>query len=135
MQRERLCAAAHEADRAARDDNGPSTAHAAPAARSHLTGEVRGPEALALLKAWNTGHPGGIGTIHANGAEDALYRLEDFVAEATAAVPHRAIASASDSVVFIERSADTTGRKVSAIVTVSAYEHGRYVLLSVATHG
>lgn len=95
-----------------------------------VVGEVRGPEALALLKAWNTGHPGGIGTIHANGAEDALYRLEDLVAEATAAVPHRAIASAIDFVVFIERSSAAAGRRVSTIAVVSGYEHGRYVLMS-----
>ncbi len=38
-----------------------------------IVGEVRGPEALDMLKAWNTGHPGGITTVHANSAEAALY--------------------------------------------------------------
>ena len=93
-----------------------------------VVGEVRGPEALALLKAWNTGHPGGIGTIHANGAEDALYRLEDLVAEATAAVPHRAIASAIDYVVFIERRAGHPGRLVNAIASVVGYEAPQYTM-------
>jgi Flp pilus assembly CpaF family ATPase len=37
-----------------------------------IIGEVRGPEALAMLKAWNTGHPGGLATIHANSASEAL---------------------------------------------------------------
>ena len=44
-----------------------------------IIGEVRGPEALAMLKAWNTGHPGGVATIHANSAADALRRIEDLV--------------------------------------------------------
>ncbi|WP_425439220.1 P-type conjugative transfer ATPase TrbB [Poseidonocella pacifica] len=45
-------------------------------------GEVRGPEALDLLKAWGTGHPGGIGTIHAGSAIGALRRLEQLIQEA-----------------------------------------------------
>ena len=45
-------------------------------------GEVRGIEALDMLKAWNTGHPGGIATLHANSALAALYRLEQLVEEA-----------------------------------------------------
>jgi type IV secretion system protein VirB11 len=91
-----------------------------------VVGEVRGPEALALLKAWNTGHPGGIGTIHANGAHDALHRLEDLIAEAAAAVPHRAIASAIDIVVFIERRAGLPSRAITAVTSVLAHEFGSY---------
>jgi len=48
-----------------------------------IIGEVRGPEALAMLKAWNTGHPGGVATIHANSAAEALSRIEDLVGEAS----------------------------------------------------
>lgn len=44
-----------------------------------VMGEVRGAEAYTLLKAWNTGHPGGIATIHANGVNEALYRFESCV--------------------------------------------------------
>ena len=55
-----------------------------------VVGEVRGPEALDLVKAWNTGHPGGLGTIHANSAADALQRLEDLIGEAVTNVPRRA---------------------------------------------
>jgi type IV secretion system protein VirB11 len=91
-----------------------------------VVGEVRGPEALALLKAWNTGHPGGIGTIHANGAEDALHRLEDLIAEATTSVPHRAIASAVSVVVYIERIANLPGRRIGEVVDVRGYDAGRY---------
>lgn len=55
-------------------------------------GEVRGPEALDLLKAWSTGHPGGIGTLHAGSAIGALRRLEQLIQEAVVAVPRALIA-------------------------------------------
>ncbi len=55
-------------------------------------GEVRGPEALDLLKAWGTGHPGGIGTIHAGSALGALRRLEQLIQEAVITVPRALIA-------------------------------------------
>jgi type IV secretion system protein VirB11 len=102
-----------------------------------VVGEVRGPEALALLKAWNTGHPGGVGTIHANSAEDALYRLEDLIAEASATVPHRAIASAINLIVFIERVPGAVGRRVSQMVRVEGYAEGVYRLVegAVLTNG
>ena len=55
-------------------------------------GEVRGAEALDLLKAWGTGHPGGIGTIHAGTALGALRRLEQLIQEAVVTVPRAMIA-------------------------------------------
>jgi type IV secretion system protein VirB11 len=55
-------------------------------------GEVRGAEALDLLKAWGTGHPGGIGTLHAGSALGALRRLEQLVQEAVVTVPRALIA-------------------------------------------
>lgn len=55
-------------------------------------GEVRGAEALDLLKAWGTGHPGGIGTIHAGTAIGALRRLEQLIQEAVISVPKALIA-------------------------------------------
>ncbi len=66
-----------------------------------IVGEVRGGEALDLLKAWNTGHPGGIATVHANSAASALLRLEQLVQEAVASVPRYLIADAIDLVIFI----------------------------------
>ena len=66
-----------------------------------IVGEVRGPEALDMLKAWNTGHPGGIATVHANSAESALYRLEQLIQEVVTTVPRRLIAEAIDTIVFI----------------------------------
>jgi type IV secretion system protein TrbB len=55
-------------------------------------GEVRGAEALDLLKAWGTGHPGGVGTIHAGTALGALRRLEQLIQEAVITVPRALIA-------------------------------------------
>ena len=69
-----------------------------------VVGEVRDAAALEVLKAWNTGHPGGLLTLHANSAADALARLEDLCMEAVSAPPKRLIASAVDLVVFIARS-------------------------------
>ena len=67
-----------------------------------IVGEVRGAEALDMLKAWNTGHPGGIATVHANSGRAALYRLEQLIQEAVVTVPRRLIAEAIDIVVFIQ---------------------------------
>jgi len=73
-----------------------------------IIGEVRDSAALELLKAWNTGHPGGICTIHANSPESTLTRLEDLVQEAVAVVPERLIQQAIDIIVFMRR--DEQGR-------------------------
>jgi type IV secretion system protein TrbB len=81
-----------------------------------IVGEVRGPEALDMLKAWNTGHPGGIATVHANGAEAALFRLEQLVQEVVVTVPRRLIAEAIDIVVFI--AGRGRQRRVAAIARV-----------------
>jgi P-type conjugative transfer ATPase TrbB len=64
-------------------------------------GEVRGAEALDLLKAWGTGHPGGIGTIHASSALGALLRLEQLVQEAVVTVPRALIAETVDLVAVL----------------------------------
>lgn len=68
-----------------------------------VVGEVRGPEALDLLKAWNTGHPGGITTLHANSAEAALGRLEQLAGEIVSKPPRELIAEAIDVVIFMAR--------------------------------
>lgn len=64
-------------------------------------GEVRGPEALDLLKAWGTGHPGGIGTIHAGTAIGALRRLEQLIQEVVVTVPRVLIAETIDLVAVL----------------------------------
>ncbi|RAZ72423.1 P-type conjugative transfer ATPase TrbB [Mesorhizobium atlanticum] len=64
-------------------------------------GEVRGAEALDLLKAWGTGHPGGIGTIHAGSGIGALRRLEQLIQEAVITVPRALIAETIDLVAVL----------------------------------
>nr|WP_176392301.1 P-type conjugative transfer ATPase TrbB [Sphingomonas sp. CDS-1] len=85
-----------------------------------IIGEVRGGEALDMLKAWNTGHPGGIATVHANSARSALYRVEQLVAECVVTVPRRLIAEAIDMVVFI--SGRGTGRRIESVVEVGGLD-------------
>jgi type IV secretion system protein VirB11 len=85
-----------------------------------IVGEVRGPEALDMLKAWNTGHPGGIATVHANGAGAALHRLESLVQEAVVTVPRRLIAEAIDLVVFI--SGRGLARRVAAVAQLDGLD-------------
>lgn len=87
-----------------------------------VVGEVRGPEALDMLKAWNTGHPGGIATVHANGARAALCRLEQLVQEAAAIVPKRLIAEAIDLIVFIEGRG--AGRRIGSLAAVEGLDSG-----------
>lgn len=85
-----------------------------------IVGEVRDGAALDLLKAWNTGHPGGIATLHADSAMDALGRLEDLVAERLTSPMHRLISRAINIVVFIQKT--PTGRRVSEVAYVHGYD-------------
>ncbi|WHF58071.1 P-type conjugative transfer ATPase TrbB (plasmid) [Shewanella xiamenensis] len=85
-----------------------------------LVGEVRGGEALELLKGWNTGHPGGIATIHADSANQGLHRLEDLLSEATPNVNKAMIASTINVVVFIKKK--PTGRKIEEVIQVTGYD-------------
>jgi len=83
-----------------------------------VVGEMRdGAAALETLKSWNTGHPGGLSTIHANSAEDALRRIEDLILEVAAITPSRTIGQAVDVIVHIRRCA--TGRRVDALLAVN----------------
>jgi type IV secretion system protein VirB11 len=92
-----------------------------------VVGEVRGAEAHTLLKAWNTGHPGGAATVHANDALSGLIRLESLVAEATSAPQQMLIAEAVDLVVFVdEESGIKAGRKVREVLLVTGYSNGNY---------
>ena len=78
-----------------------------------VVGEVRGAEAHTLLKAWNTGHPGGMATVHANDAMSGLIRLESLVAEATNAPQQTLIAEAVDLVIFVDEEPELRGRPQS----------------------
>lgn len=68
-----------------------------------IIGEVRDGAALDLLKAWNTGHPGGICTLHANSASSVMARLEDLILESVSRVPERLIQEALDVVLFMTK--------------------------------
>lgn len=89
-----------------------------------IVGEVRGAEALDLLKAWNTGHPGGITTLHANSAHGALARLEQLTLEATPRAPFDLIAEAIDVVVFMSRAGGQ--RRVEEALRVTGFDGEGY---------
>jgi len=89
-----------------------------------IVGEVRGPEALDMLKAWNTGHPGGIATVHANSALAGLTRIEQLILEGVRVIPHELIAEAIDVIIFIGgRGLD---RRVETVIHLSGYSNGKY---------
>jgi len=91
-----------------------------------VVGEVRDGAALTLLKAWNTGHPGGVATIHSNTATSALRRLEQLTGEASQQPMHEVIGEAVDLIISIERT--PRGRRVRDVIHVEGYAHGRYQL-------
>ena len=90
-------------------------------------GEVRGAEALDLLKAWGTGHPGGIGTIHAGSALGALRRMEQLTQEAVAVAPRALIAETVQLIaVLVGRGAERRLAELTAVAGLT--ERGDYVL-------
>lgn len=96
-----------------------------------ILGEIRGAEALDLLKSWNTGHPGGISTVHANSALSALARFETLILEANGNLNinfiRSLIADAVDCVIQIQRE-KKTGPRLSEIIEVKSIDvHGNYV--------
>jgi type IV secretion system protein TrbB len=91
-----------------------------------VVGEVRGPEAIDLMKAWATGHPGGVATLHAGSARGALTRLEQLIQEVVVVVPRALIAEAVDVVVFI--CGRGRARRVDEIVRVTGLDADGYRL-------
>ncbi|RSC21442.1 P-type conjugative transfer ATPase TrbB [Agrobacterium sp. FDAARGOS_525] len=89
-----------------------------------IVGEARDGAALTLLKAWNTGHPGGVTTIHSNTAMSALRRLEQLTAEASQQPMQEVIGEAVDLVVSIERTGK--GRRVREVIHIEGYRNNRY---------
>ena len=88
-----------------------------------IVGEVRGVETLDMLQALNTGHEGSLVTVHANSADDALYRLETLATMSDLKIPHAAlreyINSAVHVIVQIERMPDGRRRVVEVAVVAS----------------
>src|SRR4029077_414712 len=92
-------------------------------------GEGRGAEALDLLKAWGTGHPGGIGTIHAGAAIGALRRLEQLIQEAVVTVP-RALIAETINLIAVLASRGAERRLIELAVVQGLGSGGDYVLVS-----
>jgi len=90
-----------------------------------IVGEARGGEALEIMKAWNTGHPGGFATIHANDAASGLIRLCQLCAEATIAPQHEVIAEAVNLVAFIARTKE--GRRLQEIRRVLGWDGRKFL--------
>lgn len=89
-----------------------------------IIGEVRGPEALDLIKAWGTGHPGGIATVHAGTPLGAMRRLEQLIAEAAAAVPRELIAETVEIVAVL--TGRGAARRLTDLVAVQGLSAGGY---------
>ena len=97
-------------------------------------GEVRGAEALDLLKAWGTGHPGGVGTIHAGSALGALRRMEQLIQEAVVTVPRALLAETINLVAVLVR--DGKGRRLAELARVDGFDrlNLEYRLTPLITH-
>jgi type IV secretion system protein VirB11 len=92
-----------------------------------IIGEVRDGAALDLMKAWNTGHRGGICTLHANSTDGALARLEDLILEVVPTVPRRLLIEAVDLVAYLER--DPVGqRRLTGLAELVGIDENGYVL-------
>ncbi len=94
-----------------------------------LVGEVRGPEALDLLMAWNTGHEGGVATLHANNAAAGLSRLSMLISMSPDA-PRSIepfIAESVHLLIHIVKTADKS-RRVSEILSVQGYSDGKWLI-------
>ncbi|KQK61035.1 conjugal transfer protein TrbB [Pseudomonas aeruginosa] len=94
-----------------------------------VVGEVRGGEALDLIKVWGTGHPGGIATLHAGSALGALLRLEQLVLEVAVNPPRALIAEAVNVVVFI--AGRGRKRRIESIARVTGFDEAGYHLVDV----
>ncbi|MCL4150243.1 UNVERIFIED_CONTAM: hypothetical protein GTU68_042782 [Idotea baltica] len=90
-----------------------------------IVGEVRGAEALDLLKAWNTGHPGGITTLHAGSAKAALTRIEQLCLEAMPHPPSDLIAEAVDVILYMDRGGGQ--RRVVEALRVTGFDGQSYL--------
>jgi pilus assembly protein CpaF len=99
-----------------------------------IVGECRGPEALDMLQAMNTGHDGGMTTVHANAPRDALNRLETMVLMAGLELPSRAIreqiVSALHFIVHVRRCEDGV-RRVESVAEITGMEGGTPLLQDV----
>ena len=98
-----------------------------------LIGEIRGGEALSLLESWNTGHPGGVATVHCNSAEDATNRVVTLVSKNKEAPRNieDMVGQILDVILFIEKDRTTGERCVKELVEVVGYEHNKFIFNSI----
>lgn len=97
-----------------------------------LVGEVRGGEALDMLKAWNTGCPGGICTVHANGAEEAVQRILDLSLESGIKTPPISLVLHTlDAIVSVTRKNNEKGF-IDEIVLLKGYENDQFTFEKVS---
>jgi type IV secretion system protein VirB11 len=97
-----------------------------------LIGEVRGAEALDMLKAWNTGCPGGICTVHANGAEEAIQRILDLSMEAGLTIPPKDLVFHTiDAIVSVQRAGHQKGF-IQEILSLGEYKNGKFIFNKLA---
>jgi len=95
-----------------------------------VVGEVRdGAAGMALLKAWNTGHPGGAATVHADSADEGLLRMELLLGEVAVSPMHSHIAKAVNLIVSIEKTA--TSRRIKEVVKVVGHDGVNYITQSI----
>lgn len=97
-----------------------------------LIGEVRGAEALDMLKAWNTGCPGGFCTVHANSAQEAIQRILDLAMENKLTTPPlQLVAQTIDAVIFIHRKGHQKGF-IHEIVTLESFQNEQFIFKKLA---
>ena len=93
-----------------------------------IIGEVRDKAALDLLKAWNTGHPGGVATIHADSTREMLTRMCQLIEENNMVAPKAFVAQTIDLCVHIKRDKNSpAGRCLSGISEVTGYKNGDWI--------
>ncbi|MBQ9527983.1 MAG: P-type conjugative transfer ATPase TrbB, partial [Fretibacterium sp.] len=91
-----------------------------------IVGEVRGKEALDMVKAWNMGHPGGVCTVHANDARAGLLRIEQLISEVSETPMRELIGEAIDVVAFLVRD-PKIGPKLAELIAVDGVKNGEYL--------
>ena len=87
-----------------------------------------------MLKAWNTGHPGGVCTVHANDARAGLLRIEQLISEVSQSPMRELIAEAIDVIAFLIRDPHI-GPKLSELISVEGVSHGQYVFKDLKQSG
>ncbi len=95
-----------------------------------IVGEIRGAEALNLLIAWNSGHPGGLCTIHSDTAEGGLEQLEQYIQITSVSAQEKLIGKTVDLIIVLKKIG--LERKITEIVKVNGWENKKYKLETIA---